>query len=261
MDLYCSLRHIHYLIFSRHRKGHGIHSPFVFELVSTVFRNKIEPDIVCNIEQIRKKLIADPRSIAVNDLGAGSKMKTNIGKVSDIARNSAVPRKYGVFLSNISGRFGIPMILEFGTSFGISTMYMAASSRETPVYTMEGCWATSEIAAESCREGGFTNIRILNGAFEDLLPQIKNEKINPGLVFIDGNHRKRPVIDYFNQVAEMSDNRTVVIIDDINYSREMAEAWSIIKNHRNVTFSVDIFRMGIIFFRKGMPRFNYVIRY
>ncbi len=80
-------------------------------------------------------------------------MKTNLRKVSDIARYSAVSRKYGIFLSNMSGAFGIPMILEFGTSFGISTMYMAASSREIPVYTMEGCQATSEIAAENFREG------------------------------------------------------------------------------------------------------------
>jgi predicted O-methyltransferase YrrM len=162
----------------------------------------------------------------------------------------------------MSGAFGNPLILEFGTSFGISTMYMAASSPETPVYTIEGCRTISEIAAENFREGGFTNIRLLNGSFEDLLPRIKSEKGGaPGLIFIDGNHRKEPVIDYFNQVAEMSDNKTVIIIDDINYSREMAEAWSIIKNHRNVTFSIDIFRMGIIFFRKGMTRFNYVIRY
>jgi predicted O-methyltransferase YrrM len=138
---------------------------------------------------------------------------------------------------------------------------MAASSPKTAVYTMEGCQASSEIAAENFREGGFTNIRLLNGSFEDLLPQIKSEKVCPGLVFIDGNHRKEPVINYFNQVAEMSGNKTVVIIDDINYCREMAEAWSVIKNHRKVTFSIDIFRMGIVFFRKGMTRFNYVIRY
>ena len=57
------------------------------------------------------------------------------------------------------------------------------------------------------------------------------KKYHPGLVFIDGNHRKEPVINYFNQVADMSDNNSVVIIDDINSSREMAEAWCEIKNH------------------------------
>ncbi len=94
-----------------------------------------------------------------------------------------------------------------------------------------------------------------------LYPGCKEKRLLPVLVFIDGNHRKEPVIRYFNQVADMSDNNTVVIIDDINSSREMADAWSEIKNHKNVTMSVDIFSMGIVFFRKGLNHLNYVVRY
>jgi predicted O-methyltransferase YrrM len=262
MVMFRVLQYLNYLLFSRHRNGHGIHSPFVFNLVSNVFRNKTEPDIVCSIEKIRKRLLADPRSIKVIDLGAGSKkMKTSLRKVSDIARYSAVPGKYGILLSNMAKAFGKPLILEFGTSLGISTMYLASSCPDAEVITMEGCATTSAVASDNFREAGFTNIRIFNGSFDDILPEIRAKKTCPGLVFIDGNHVKEPVISYFNQVADMSDNNSVVIIDDINSSRGMAEAWCEIKNHRNVTLSVDIFRMGIIFFRKGLDHFNYVVRY
>jgi predicted O-methyltransferase YrrM len=262
MDLFSIRRFTKYFIFSRHRCGHGIHSPFVFDLVSNVFRNKIEPDIVCSIEKIRKKLIADQGLINIYDLGAGSKkMKSNQRKVSDIARYSAVPRKYGILLSKMSKVFGNPLVLEFGTSLGISTMYLAASCPETTVVTMEGCKETSEVAAQNFEEAGLKNIRLLNGTFDELLPRIKNEKICPGLVFIDGNHKKEPVIRYFNQIAGMSDNSTVVIIDDIYSSQEMEQAWSEIKNHGDVSISIDIFRMGIVFFMKGLNRSSYVIRY
>ncbi len=262
MDAYPQLKHIWFLISSRHRKGHGIHSPFVYWLVSEIFRNKTRPDIVCCIEKIRKQMLADRRSIIVNDLGAGSgRMKSNSRRVSDIARYSAVPKKYGIFLSKMSEAFGKQMVLEFGTSLGISTMYLAAQSPEASVYTMEGCVSTSAIAGENFSSAGFENITRLTGSFDDLLPQIKNMNICPGLVFIDGNHRKEPLLRYFGQVADLSDSNTVVIIDDIYSNREMAEAWTEIKNHRKTSFSVDIFRMGIVFFRKGMARFNYVIRY
>jgi predicted O-methyltransferase YrrM len=262
MDLFTIRRFIKYFIFSKHSRGHGIHSPFVFDLVCNVFRNKTGSDIVCNIEKIRKKLIADPEMIGTNDLGAGSKkMKTNQRRVSDIARYSAIPEKYGILLSKMSKAFGRPMILEFGTSLGISTMYLAASSPETNVITMEGCKNTSEIASRNFKEAGLSNIRLLNGSFDELLPLIKSENVCPGLVFIDGNHRKEPIVRYFNKVADMSANRTVVIIDDINSSQEMAEAWSEIKNHRNVTLSIDIFRLGMVFFREGISRSSYVIRY
>jgi len=262
MTLFCTIRYLNYLTSSRHRRGHGIHAPFAFSLVSETFRNKTAPEIVCCIEKIRARLLADSRSITVNDLGSGSvKMKSSLRKVSDITRYSAVPRKYGLLLSSMAGAFGEPVILEFGTSLGISTMYMAASCPGATVITMEGCTRTSEIAAENFREAGLNNIRLINGSFDDILPVLKSDKVCPGLVFIDGNHRKEPVINYFNQVADMSGTGSVVIIDDINSSREMAEAWSEIRNHRDVTLSVDIFRMGIVFFRTGLNRFNYVVRY
>ncbi len=91
---------------------------------------------------------------------------------------------------------------------------------------------------------------------------LTNTGIKPGLVFIDGNHRKEPVLKYFNQIAEISDNKTVIIIDDIYYSKEMEEAWNEIKQlHEKVSVTIDIFRMGIVFFREGINHNNYIIRY
>jgi hypothetical protein len=62
-------------------------------------------------------------------------------------------------------------------------------------------------------------------------------------------------------LAELSDSKTVILIDDINYSKEMAEAWEEIKLHSKVSISVDLFRMGILFFREGINHKNYAIRY
>lgn len=262
MKLFRIKKYIEYILFSRHRKGHGIHSPFVFELVSDVFRNKIDDDIVYTIENIRKRLLSDPGSISVNDLGSGStRMKTSLRKVSDIARYSAVTQKYGTLLFNMSRAFGTPLIIEFGTSLGISTMYLACSNPNTIVYTMEGCEETLKIASGNFLEAGIKNIRTLNGSFDDMLPVIAGQNVAPGLVFIDGDHRKESVMRYFDLIADMSDTMTVVILDDIYASDEMAEGWSEIKKHRNVTMTIDIFRMGIVFFREGLNHFDYVIRY
>jgi len=262
MDLSCVPEYLNYLAFSKHRRGHGIHSPFVFSLVSDVFRNKIDPDVVCNIEKTRTRLLADTRSIIVTDLGAGSRiMKPKLRKVSDIARYSSVPKKYGILLANMASSFGRSGILEFGTSLGISTMYMAASSPGAEVITMEGCPATSEIARENFRMSGLNNIKIMTGSFDELLPGVKKKAVSPGLIFIDGNHRKEPVVKYFNEVAEMSGQDSVVILDDIHSSRSMSDAWKDIKKHGKVTISVDIFRMGIVFFRKGMARYDFTVRY
>jgi predicted O-methyltransferase YrrM len=262
MIFFGATKYLKYILLSHHRKGHGIHSPFVFDLVSRVFRNKIDPDIVFNIEKIRKRLISDRRSITVRDLGSRSeKLKNNLRKVSEIARNSPVPLKYGLLLSNLASEFGKPMIIELGTSFGISTMYMAAANPDACIYTVEGCPETSEIAHKNFNDAGLKNIKIFTGSFDDILPDIKKSADKPGLVFIDGDHRKEPVLSYFNQVMEISDNKTVIIIDDIYYSQEMEEAWKEIKQSERVSVTIDIFRMGIVFFREGINHNDYIIRY
>jgi predicted O-methyltransferase YrrM len=262
MTLPRTFKYLIYILLSHHRKGHGIHSPFVYDLVSRVFRNKIDPDVLFSVEQARIKMKSDRRIILVKDLGSGSDiMKTNKRRVSDIARYSSVTGKYGRLLSNMASEFGNPMVLELGTSVGLSTLYMAAGIPDTTICTIEGCPETAEIARQNFVEAGHNNIKILTGSFDEILPELALNSIRPGLVFIDGNHRKAPVMRYFNKIAEISDSKTVVIIDDINYSNEMAEVWTEIKLHKKVTISIDIFRMGILFFREGITHNDYIIRY
>jgi len=230
--------------------------------VSKVFRNKTDSDVVCNIEKVRKKLKTDHSSIRVNDLGTGKdKRTTKIRKVSDIARYSPVPLKYGKLLSNLAYEFGKQMIIELGTSFGISTMYLASGSPETMVYTIEGSAEIVEIARQNFIGEGYKNITSLNGSFDEMLPVVFKNGLKPGLVFIDGDHKKESVLRYFSYIVEESDNDTVLVLDDIYYSKEMEEAWNEIKINEKVSVSVDIFRMGIVFFRKGITPQNYIVRH
>lgn len=257
-----ALKYLKYILLSHHKKGHGIHSPFVYDLISRVFRSEIDPGIVLTVETIRKKMIADKRRIAVHDLGSRSALSLKTDrKVSDIARKSPVSSKYGALLSNMAAEFGNPFILELGTSLGISTMYMAASCKDSHVSTIEGSPGIASIARQNFKDAGLSNITLLEGSFDEVLPQFSERGIIPGLVFIDGNHRKEPLLKYFTEILKISDSKTVIIIDDINYSDEMAEAWEEIKRNEKVSITIDIFRMGILFFREGINHNNYIIRY
>jgi predicted O-methyltransferase YrrM len=262
VNIYSVLKYVEYIISSSHRCGHGIHSPFVFNLILNVFRNKTSPAVVLKIESIRKRLISSRNIISVQDFGTGSEKGENkLIKVSEIARRSSVPGKYCYLLAEFSREFGKLSVIEFGTSFGISTMYMAAANPGTIIYTMEGSPAKAEIARNNFREAGLMNIKPFTGSFGQLLPEIEKKGIKPGLVFIDGNHRKEPTLEYYKRMVSISDKNTVIILDDIYHSREMAEAWNEIKKDSKISLTIDIYRMGIVFFRGGMTRFDYKIRY
>jgi predicted O-methyltransferase YrrM len=261
MNFHQLSEYVEYLVFSSHRKGHGIHSPFVYDLVSRVFRNKIRFDIVLRIEMIRKRLLKDQTKITINDLGAGQERRSKQRKVSEIVRYSAINKKYGNLLFNLAAEFGQPSILEMGTSFGISSMYLAASSPDSTVYTIEGCPECAAVAKDNFREAGITNIIQFTGSFDNVIPEVIEKGIRPGLVFIDGNHRKEPTLKYFSYLVESVEGEMVFVIDDIHYSKEMSEAWETIKDSKGVSATIDILRMGIVFIRCNITRNHYRIRY
>lgn len=262
MNFFHASKYLEYLLFYRHRNGHGVHSPFIFDIVSRIFRNKITTGVVFNVEKIRKELLRDPRRVECKDLGTGSERnKTGKRKVSDIARNSAVPEKYGLLLSNLAAEFGSPAIMELGTSLGVSTMYLALASGDSLVHTIEGCPECADIARNNFSKAGIKNVNLTTGSFTTALPSVMKSENKWGLIFIDGDHRKEPVLKNFNTLKEACDEKTVMVFDDIYNSKEMAEAWTEIKNDGTVTATIDIFRMGIVFFRKGITRNHYKIRY
>ncbi|MGI5913099.1 MAG: O-methyltransferase [Bacteroidales bacterium] len=251
-----------YKMFSRHKRGHGIHSPFLYDLIRSVFRNKTEAHVVLMVERIRKRNRNDKSRIKIEDLGSGSlSMGSKTRRVSDISKYSSVPKKYGILLSNLAMAFGKETILELGTSLGISTLYLALGSRESTVHTIEGCEAVGEIAGRNFLDAGVENIVQHFGSFDDLLPEIIKSGINPSLVFIDGNHRREAVLRYVGLLADHVDEDTVIVLDDIYLSPGMALAWEEIKRRADVTLTVDIHRMGLIFFRKSLNKLDTVVRY
>ncbi len=202
MIFYRTLKYLKYILLSGHARGHGIHSPFVFNLIIKVFRKKTDQSLVRIVEQIRKKMRSDERVIQVNDLGSKS-LDSKMRRVSDIAKLSPVTAKYGKLLSNMAGEFGKPLIIELGTSLGISTLYMAGSCEDATVITIEGCKITAELARQNFIEAGFNNIILQEGSFDVVLSELLKKEITPGLIFIEGNHKKQAVIKYFDFLSEI----------------------------------------------------------
>ena len=105
------------------------------------------------------------------------------------------------------------------------------------------------------------NIEQHVGNFDDVLPKILSEKEKIDFVFFDGNHRKEPTLNYFRQCLDKVHEGSVFIFDDIYWSLEMKEAWSEIKMNEQVTVTLDLFYLGIVFFRKEQVKQHFIIRY
>ena len=98
---------------------------------------------------------------------------------------------------------------------------------------------------------GLNNIRLIEGNFDKTLkPTLNTLLVDVDFAFLDGNHRYQPTIDYFNQLLPHLNEHSVVVFDDIHWSKEMEQAWYEIQQNNMVTLSIDLFFVGLVFFKK-----------
>lgn len=241
---------------------HGVHSPFVYNLVDRVIYDfKPRPEYH-SIEQLRQNLLTDSRQITITDLGAGSHINNNkLKAVKVLARNALKPKKLAQLIYRIANDKQPSNIIELGTCLGLTTSYLAKAAPNARVISIEGCPATAAIAQENLDKLQIKNVELLTGNFDQILPDVIRQTNSLDFVFVDGNHRKDATLNYFRWcLPKMSDN-TVLIFDDIYWSKGMEEAWTEIKNDPNVSITIDLFWIGLVYFRKGQEKEHFHIKF
>jgi len=245
------------------KSGHGIHSPFVFTFYTKLLHGKFEPRDGIKWEQLRAGLKADHTMLDILDLGAGSLLhQSNKRKISQIAINALKPPRLARFLYRLS-KFQQPdVIIELGTSLGITSLYLAGAAPDARLITIEGSPSVAEKAVMVHRQSQLKNILILQGSFDNILPKVIADLQNDNFLFyVDGNHQKDATLRYFEWALEHAGENTVMVFDDIHWSEGMEEAWSVICSNDRVTLTIDMFFMGIVYFKKSYTPENYKLKY
>ena len=241
---------------------HGLHSPFVFAVYATVVRHTGTFAAYERVEARRRKLLASDAVISVADFGAGS--HTGAGRqrrVADIARTAAKPPHLAQLLFRLANHFRPATILELGTSLGLTTAYLASADSRSRVVTFEGCPNTATVARDTFAALGLCNIELVEGNLDETLAPTLAALTKPlDFVFFDGNHRYEPTLRYFEQCLTHRTDSSVFVLDDIHWSPDMERAWEVIKSHPDVTLTVDLFYIGLVFFRKNQPKQHFWLR-
>jgi predicted O-methyltransferase YrrM len=244
------------------KSRHGTHSPFVYKLTDEViydFKSRIEYK---SIEEQRKKLFSDDSLVTVTDLGAGSHLNKNrTKKVSQIAKNALKNPALAQLIYRLAKDNNPKSIIELGTCLGITTAYLSKACPEADVITIEGCPETAKVAYRNFSELGLENVELQVGNFDVLLPEVIANAEKLDFVYIDGNHRKEATLNYFKWCLSKVHENSLLIFDDIYWSKGMKEAWEEIKNHPDVVVTVDLFWIGLVYFRKGQAKEHFKIKF
>ena len=240
---------------------HGVHSPFVFDLITKCFYDKKSKPEYSILKSYRKSLLTNKNFIDVTDFGAGSKVfKNNKRQIAKIASTAGISSKRAALLYRIVNYFQPNSILEIGTSLGLATAALSLGNPKSKIITLEGCSNTSNQCQLQLDKFNFKNVSLINTEFSKFLNPNQLKNTNFDLIYFDGNHSKKATLDYFEMLIPTFTNNAVWIFDDIHWSSDMEEAWEIIKNHPKVTVTIDTFQWGIVFFRSEQEKEHFVIR-
>lgn len=253
---------LNYYFFSRHKKGHGIHSPFVFNLINEVFNDHSQYKEYHIIEQLRKQLKKSQETISTQIYGSLSSNEQKLFKIADLVKKSSVTTRYGRLLFRLVRYFKPENIVELGTNIGISTLYLAKACPDTKVYTIEASKEKCEVAKKNFELLSTNNVECICGTFEEKLPEILSKLSKIDFVFIDGNHTYESTMNYFSLLTKYIHDNTIIVFDDIYWSKSMTRAWLEIQNNEKVRLSLDIYRMGIVFFTsRFLEKQHFIIRF
>jgi predicted O-methyltransferase YrrM len=243
----------HYLLhrLKASKGGHGVHSPFVYHLCEEVFYNTNPFYDFSKLNAIRADLLKNETTIDVLDLGAGSQhLSSDRRSVKEIAKHGISSAKQSELLFRLVNVLGHATIIELGTSLGLNTLYLRAAAQQARIFSLEGNPELKQFAFDLAEQTGFKDIHFLEGNFDELLPNLLEQEGHFDLLYVDGNHQYEATLRYFNLALKYKHQHSVIVFDDIYWSPEMTRAWQDIQKHPSVKLSLDLFHLGIVFFRE-----------
>lgn len=237
-----------------------MHSPFLFDFYNKTV--KLQKQFVSEeLENERNSLFSSTEQITISQLGAKTRSFNSSSTIGKISKSSLSDIQQSAFLGAMVAYLQPKTILELGASFGISTCYLSKYAHTSRIITLEGNEPVAQNASERFQKLGFKNIQLIEGNFDDTLPEAISNLPSLDFVFFDGNHRYAPTMQYFNICLAKSTEESVFVFHDIYWSEEMAKAWNEIKSHPKVMISIDLYYFGIVFFRTNQPKQDFILKF
>jgi predicted O-methyltransferase YrrM len=241
---------------------HGLHSPFVYRLADKIIYDFNAKTVYGEAESIRGSLLNDNRIISVTALGAGSHLNSSqTKKICGIARNALKPPKLAQLLYRLTSDLQPRTIVELGASLGVTTVYLQKGAPKAKVYTLEECPQTANTAKEVFKAANLDDIELITGNFDDTLPGLIQNLDRLDLMLFHGNQQKAATLKCFEWCLPKVHETTLLIFDDIYRSQGMKEAWQQIKEHPKVTVTIDLFWIGLVYFKKGQAKEDFLIKF
>lgn len=245
---------LNYLVKAGHRRGHGIHSPFLFHLITTVIEDrkripayKIFKGFKNNVLRLLSNLSDESLNKICKEFNLRRLSRQNLYKKAELSF------RYGKLVCRLINYFKPLSISNYGPSLGVNLAVIASLDDRTPVYQHTKNHEYHSLYDELLKNSALTNI------YNE--KEISEPLVNSEFIII--NYRYHPLWcqEVVNQIPGANEKICTVIIIGIHESKEMEMIWQDFIENRKISVSLDLFEIGIGIINKRLQKEDFVLRF
>lgn len=220
------LSYLKYLL--QRKSEYSIHSPFVYDFMRKV----------------------------VNDHGSNRDYDTiyRVARLLDRRKHINYNlRKQSRLLYRMVRCFEPDSVVSFGHISALNATAMALGNMLTKVYLEQ-----SENFLETLNSMGVVNVNLIQPAEFD---STHFRRLNTGFVFFSRGSFEEDTWDYLVDCLSYKTSDSVFVFEGIHHNRAMEDAWEEIKANEDVSVTFDLYCVGMIFFKEGIEKQDFVLKY
>lgn len=210
-----------------HRKGYGVHSPFVYCLITKIIEEKAAYYRYADIEN------------------AYFRTKTVLGDKLPVKLQTLKASK---LLFRLANRFKPDTILECGTSYGVSTLALAYASPEAALTVIEPNAGIMALAA-----GAVPGADVRCGTYEEELVRFLSGCRHPDFIYIRNQASAADYKTIFSILSPHIPESAVIVTEGIRKDKEVYEIFCGFTAHDRVKIVMDLYDIAILI---ASPKLN-----
>lgn len=221
------------------RGGYGVHSPFAYDLITTVIEEKRAYYCYETLDTIRLQLQQENRKIRCGEkeLTLKKAIRTYCFSVNDYR-----------ILFRLANRFHPEKVLIIGSGLGLTPLYVLAHSYKADCIVVERERSIAEVACDVMRKYARSSIKIFD-EFDMSEPDHAD--------FIIWGKSVDFSFNSFENMLPYVTDKSILIIYGINNSFTDKQVWDKVRTHPKVTATFDLYSFGLIFFNSKLYQKTY----
>ena len=219
-----------HLIFAKHYKAHGIHSPFMFDFLSNiVFDKKFYKEY-----SIVENCITIPLSLT--------------------------KKKYGRLLFRIVNNYSPRNILEIYSFTNSHSHYFSSANNTGNIYRLNSnfCDSQNKVNSNKKTSKDYSNI---SKAIETNQLSLSKIKSKFEIIFINSQTSNNEQYIYIENLISLQYSKSIIIISSIHKSESSELFWNKTIHNPKVRQSLDLFEFGIVFLNQELQKEDFIVKY